>query len=143
MPLWNGHSPAWGLLSEKTFIFIPNFVNSLDDKEKVGSPRKETWPALPGYPFLIVGSNSKQGFLGWNHLSIYKLCFSDASACRIHVYIFLHFHGKQCEEFTWKTLGWPGYTGNTPLAGLLFIDTKDTLLAVVYWIRLNHVSEMF
>ena len=33
-PLWNGHSSAWGLLSEKTFIFIPNLTNRLDEKKK-------------------------------------------------------------------------------------------------------------
>ena len=68
-------------MSEKTFIFIPNLANSLDEKEKVGSARKVTRPALQGYPFLIVGSNSKQGFLGWNHhclfISYVSLMLSD------------------------------------------------------------------
>ena len=36
-------------------------------KWKVGLARRETWLALPGYPFLIVGTNSEQGFLGWNY----------------------------------------------------------------------------
>ena len=29
--------------------------------------RLEELPTYPGYPFYIVGSNYKQGFLGWNH----------------------------------------------------------------------------
>ena len=43
-PLWNGHSSAWGLLSEKTFIFIPNLANRLDEK------KKETFPLWNGHP---------------------------------------------------------------------------------------------
>ena len=36
-------------------------------KRKIGLAWRETWLALLCYPFLIVGSNSEQGFLGWNH----------------------------------------------------------------------------
>ena len=65
--MWNGHPPTWALLRQKTFIFRQNLANSLNEKEKVGSARKVTWLALPGYPFLIAGSISKQVFLGWNY----------------------------------------------------------------------------
>ena len=33
--MWNGHSLSWGLLSEKTFFFIPTLANSLEEKKKI------------------------------------------------------------------------------------------------------------
>ena len=67
-PVWKGHPPAWALLGKPTLISINNFAISLHyKKRKVGLALRETWLALEGYPFLIVGSSSEQGLLGWNN----------------------------------------------------------------------------
>ena len=67
-PVWKSQPPAWVLLGKPTLISINNFAISLHyKKRKVGLALRETWLALEGYPFLIVGSSSEQGLLGWNN----------------------------------------------------------------------------
>ena len=80
-PVWKGHPPAWALLGKPTLISINNFAKFYIKKRKVGLALRETWLALEGYPFLIVGSNSEQGLLGWNNhcllISYVSLMLSD------------------------------------------------------------------
>ena len=69
-------------------MMVP-IANSFDEKQKVGSARRMTSLSLPGYPFLIVGSNTKQVFLGWNHhflfISYASLMLSDNVIALIRV----------------------------------------------------------